>query len=245
MKKVLTFIGLLCIFFLSGCVEYRESLVFNPDWSGNLTFSIGINEQFDDFQEEDIKQRLDQVNGLEVLASKTYYQGNMRWVEFDVEFNNLEALTGMDEAFNEVGFIGKITIEEDDKGNILYTRKLEKEASADTQDEMVDNILSQFYWTYRTKFPEQVISANAGENNIDRETNTIKWKINLAALISNPQIMSATIKQPQTAKIVWPLIILGIVALLVLVLGLYLYVLKGRKNRLQYLVKENNQAKQI
>jgi len=124
MKKVLYFMVLLGLVLLGGCYQYRENLVFNPDWSGRISFSIGIDETMEDLQEEDIKEQFEAIPGLRVMASQTVLEDGLRWVEFDVEFDDLEALAGVGEVFSSEGFFGEITVAEDEQGNWLYTRKI-------------------------------------------------------------------------------------------------------------------------
>lgn len=238
MKRLFYVMVVLCLCLLGGCVDYREDLTLNLDGSGTLSFRIGINESMlymldgsgnGDFEGDEIREKFNKTPGLTAIDHKSYLDNGIRWMEFKLAFEELEVLAEVDKAFDESGFIGVISIESDEDGNLLFTRAISIEEPDEYSKEMLAEILSEFHWEYTTQFPGKVINANAAEENINKETNTVKWSFNMASLLYRPQIMSATIVKPRPRTSIWFYVFASICILVVLLLIVALLIKKHRK----------------
>ncbi|MDZ7797305.1 MAG: hypothetical protein U5N56_09830 [Candidatus Marinimicrobia bacterium] len=200
MKKSTKFIlflfaGMMMISLIS-CVEYREEITLNDDASGTLTFEIGLPE-YTSIDEEEITEltiisQCDSVEGISVTSRGTYMVDDITWIYVNAEFENI---TLLNDVRNE--WFGRINLEEDEDGNIVYDRVI-------TMSDMETDIrqskfgymlkyafLGQYYWNYTIHFPSELLDSNAPLMRTDTISNTVVWEYNLASLINEEKLMSA------------------------------------------------------
>ncbi len=206
MKQLLPLI--LFSFYLFSCIEYKEKLKIEQDGSGEITFAVGINdaitkmdgtesEGLENFDEQKIREKYKDKKGIEFIESRTYNEKGNKWIEVKLHFDSLYDLTEASKDSSNQGMIGVISLEEDKDGNMLFVRKLGKDdaksdedsSNADMGKGMMDLMFSKYEFNYELTLPGKIISANAEENNIDRENNTVKWTVTMSSLISRPKFI--------------------------------------------------------
>lgn len=224
MKKLQIFLIGFFSLLLIGCLEYEETLTISSDGSGTLIFKMGVEESilemsddndFQNFDENPIRQNFEGVDGIEVTESKSYTDKGVRWIEITLHFESLEQLSNAEENFDQRGFIGHLSFSKDADGNQVFTREISFQTPEEEQDEfsknMMESVFGKYYWTYTTIFPRRVISANTSEKNINYEQNKVTWSFSLGSLFNEPQVMEATIAPPSQSNLWY--IILGIVVI--------------------------------
>lgn len=222
MKKFALCLILLSLsFFLTACIEYKEKLKLNDDGSGNITFAVGLSEelfklggdssQVSDFKEDKIKKDWQNKKGIEFVGSKSYSKDGNKWIEISLKFESLEALQKASEDSTSKGMMGSISLTQNENGNWIFTRKIYNSNSKNENAEdsvssgMMKMMFQQFKWQYELTLPSKIISTNADEENVDTETNTIKWVFNLASL-SSSKTMTVTFEKQKSTSIVYVLI---------------------------------------
>jgi hypothetical protein len=243
MKRLFA-ISILSILLIS-CIQYQEKMKLNSDGSGEITFSVGISESFfnlgdqsgeiKNFDENKIKKNFAGKKGIKLLNSRTYTQDGNRWVEIKLGFESLQLLMESNKDSSQQAMIGELSLVEDSKGNMVFTRKLTKSDSSANKDSTTDGIgtgmmemmFGQYKWKYELAVPGKIISTNAEQNNIDHGNNTVKWTLSMASL-SQTQIMTVTFEKVGRTNLT--LIILGGIAIIVLTATFYFSVIK-KKNK--------------
>jgi|WetSurMetagenome_2_1015567.scaffolds.fasta_scaffold347127_2 hypothetical protein len=229
MKKFALCFILFLSFFLTACIEYKEKLKLNDDGSGDITFAVGLSEelfkldkdssQVNDFSEDKIKKDWQDKKGIEFVGSRSYAKDGNKWIEISLKFESLEALQKASDDSTSKGMIGNISLTQNENGNWVFTRKIynstAKEESGDdsVSSGMMKMMFGQYKWQYELTLPSKIISTNAEEENVDTETNTVKWIFNLGSLSSN-KIMTVTFEKQKSTSIVYVLI--GALLLIVL-----------------------------
>jgi hypothetical protein len=243
---------LFAILILSGlfasCIQYQEKMKLNSDGSGEITISVGIsesifnmggqNDQIKDFNEGKIKENFSDKKGIKLISSRTYSQDGNRWVEVKVGFQSIKLLMESNKDSSQHEMIGDISLSEDVKGNMVFTRKISKADSSSSKDSsssaigsgMMELMFGQYKWKYELTVPGNIISTNAESNDVDYKTNTVKWSLSMASL-SHPQIMTVTFEKTGQANLT--LILLGGLAIIVLAFVFYRSITKKNKMELK------------
>ena len=246
MKKTFQISLIVLSVFFTGCFEYAEKLWFNKDGSGKMTFKLGIDESLtsmlekeagdskenNQFDEQEMKSEFESIDGIQITQSKSYSDKGKKWIELDLVFDSFESLAEVSNKDEKGGFIGKISIVEDEKGDQSFSREISMSESKEEDDEenpyagMMENLFGQYYWEYETHFPTKILSANTADGNIDNENNKVTWTFSLLTLMKEPQIMKATFVNPKSSGRPITLIIVIVVVLI----GGLLAVLKREKS---------------
>lgn len=242
MKRLFAIITLSIL--LISCIQYQEKMKLNSDGSGEITFSVGVSESFfslggqsgeiKNFDENNIKKNFADKRGIELLNSRTYTQDDNRWVEIKLGFESLQLLMESSKDSSQQAMIGELSLKEDAKGNMVFTRKISKSDSSENNDSTSDEIgtgmmemmFGQYKWKYELIVPGKIISSNAEPKDIDHNTNTVRWTLSMASL-SQTSIMSVTYEKAGNVNLT--LIILGFIAIIVLAVMFYLSVTKKNK----------------
>lgn len=241
MKRLfaITILSLLVV----GCIQYHEKMKLNFDGSGEITFSVGISESFfnlggeseelKSFDENKIKKSFADKKGIKFVNSRTYTKDSDRWVEITLGFESLQLLMESNEDSTQQAMIGSLSLKEDPKGNMVFTRKISRSDSSVQNDStsdaigagMMEMMFGQYKWKYELTVPGKIISTNAEPNDIDHNANTIHWTLSMASL-SKTQIMTVTFEK--TGKANLTLIILGCMAIILLAGIFYMSVTKKK-----------------
>ena len=59
-----------------------------------------------------------------------------------------------------------------------------------------EGMFSGYSWKYTVHFPARVVSANTADEDIDRETNTVAWEIDLGSAMNESFTMTTTLEPP-------------------------------------------------
>ncbi len=196
-KKIILSLSVgIMIVSLFSCVEYREEITLNNDASGILKFEIGLPE-YTSIDEEEITELTivslcDSVEGISVTSRGTYMVDDITWIYVNAEFENI---TLLNDVRNE--WFGRINLEEDEDGNIVYNRVITmSDMEMDIRQSKFGYMLKyaflgQYYWNYTTHFPSELLESNAPLMRTDTISNTVVWEYNLASLINEEKVMSA------------------------------------------------------
>jgi hypothetical protein len=244
MKNIKLLLLLLLPVLLIGCINYSEETWINDNGSGKISMEISISEQLlevmagqsnaDPFSPDELTKSFKGVKGIKVGEVKTYHKDGNQIAAVNFEFSSLEALNNIKSGNGTPGFIGKISFAKNKKGQLVFTRTIDKmelgEADSDNalSGQMAAAMFSSYNWKYTIHFPSKVISANTGKENINTKTNTVVWEIPLSAFIQNSQAMTATLAAPNP----WFHIIIIVAAILVIAV-LALAILKFTKKPAQ------------
>ncbi len=233
MRRIMILLSLLLSLFILGCINYDETLTLKPNGSGELHFKFGVDESLLGLNdsdavfvvdESDMRKKLEGIDGVELVDSKTFSDQGSRWTEVILRFNSLANLAQVTQKIEQSDFIGTIALSTDKDGNQHFTRKIISNDSKQTENEIpskiLDSMMGKYSWTYKTKFPGKVISANTADENIDRNNNTVTWKFSFGSILQGPLVMEATIA-PSGNGTIW-IIAFGII----LVVGLITVVIR-------------------
>jgi len=239
MKKLFSLILLSFVLLLLGCLDYNETLNLASNGSGVLTFKVGLNESLfnlgdsntmDGFDESSIRKDFEGIQGVKVIDSKSYSEDGSRWTEVTLEFESLNDLSKVKDNVDQGDFIGQMSMQRDSDGNHHFTRTIALDNSEpdsnDFSSKMLESMMGKYSWTYQTKFPGKVISANTDQQNINSKDNTVTWTFSFGSLMRGPQVMEATFAPAGNGNI-W---IMAFGIILVVGIGLVL-VQRNRKQR--------------
>lgn len=205
MKKVVLLVLLGFAFVLFGCLDYNETLNLASNGSGILVFKVGLNESLydlgdsntmDGFDENSIRKDFEGITGVKVIDSKSYSKDGSHWTEITLKFESLEDLSKVKDNVDQGDFIGQLSMQKDSDGNHHFTRTIALDDSEpdsnDFSSKMLESMMGKYSWTYQTKFPGKVISANTDQQNINSKDNTVTWTFSFGSLMRGPQVMEAT-----------------------------------------------------
>lgn len=233
------FVIFVCLIFwcsLTGCIGYVEELWINADGSGKIKLLFYMPEFMaqmaqkkgdNPFDEEKARAEFENVEGVEFIESKTYLEAGNQFLSFTLGFDSWEKLKALqtedtkDPNQDLAGLFGDIQLGEDDNGNMTFSRTIDisqKQKGNDFGNEMIRALMGQYTWKYIVHFPVNLVSANAVEDDIDFDTNTVSWEYNLVSLIEEPKTMQATLKKP--TSVIFYLLVGGGIVLFVCIIGL-------------------------
>ncbi|MEW6195809.1 MAG: hypothetical protein AB1521_11705 [Bacteroidota bacterium] len=229
MKQFNNFLLLIVIsLLLSGCLEYDEKMKLNSNFSGELTFAIGISEELynlggespelKNFDENKMKESYSNKKGIKFISSRSYSEGGNKWMEIKISFDTIEDLLNSTTDSTQKGMIGEISISEDKDGNFVYSRNVfgnetEQDSSADEMSQsMMDMMFGKYQWKFELGLPSKIISSNAKSENVDNDKNIVKWTFPLSSL-STKQLMTVTFENPN--KISFVNYIIGFIVLII------------------------------
>jgi hypothetical protein len=246
MKKIALILLVLSVL-LAGCIKYQEEMWIKEDGSGTLTMKVsmpdmGFGEQADTSADIDFQDK----PGVRLINKKQYKEEDMTVYEMEVEFDFVDSLSQLKEGegAEDYQFIGDIELFMDENDNIIFNRLIQfeqeetgvEESPGSPGDEMgeqmFNSMFAQYNWEYIVHFPYKIISANANEENIDRESNTVKWVFPLSEL-QNEKMMTATMEYSASSptKGIVMIAIVGIVGLiLVVIIAIVILKLVKKKN---------------
>ena len=214
MKKQPVVIFIALAFLLTGCIEYAEKMGFNKDGSGNITLKLGVDESMlsmgesennGKFDEQKIRNELETSDGIKVTQSKSYSDKGKKWIEISLDFDSFESLSESSKKEKQGGFIGEISLVEEENGNLSFSRKISfGDPKKDNDEEnpfegLFETMFSQYLWEYEIHFPTNILSANTADENIDITNNKVTWSFSLLSLTKGPQVIKATLAKPKTS----------------------------------------------
>ncbi len=180
---------------LLGCIEYREEIWLENDYSGTMMFEISLppHTSIDDeeISELSIVSLCDSIEGVTVTASNTCMIDEITWIQIHAEFDNILLLNNIS---NE--WFGHIYLDIDENGDHIYKRIITMSDTIDTSDNQIGKVLKyavfgQYSWIYTIHFPDKLYESNAPLMRTDTLTNTVTWEYNLASLINDQKIMTS------------------------------------------------------
>ncbi len=203
---------------LTGCMNYREHMMLNEDGSGELSVLFGMDtsamdmfpeaeldadESEDELDEEDgvVLDSIEETEGVRIIRSEQYRdEDGWEWEDFAVAFDSLEALK---EAHTDADAerLGTIEWYQESSGDWVFERALPPMSGLDGEpmDDMMWQMMSGFFadaeFSYSVTFPGSIIEANAPEEDIDRETNTVTWRFAALSMQNPDEALRARIGQ--------------------------------------------------
>lgn len=232
LKSILSIIFVSTV--LIGCLEYNEQMKLNSDFSGELTFSIGISEELfnlggesselENFDENKMKENYIDKKGIKFISSRSYSEGGNKWMEVKISFESIEDLLNSTTDTIQKGMMGEISIKENEDGNFVFTRyvfgnEAQKDTSADAMSQrMMDMMFAKYQWQYELSLPSKIISSNADPGNIDNNNNIVKWSYPLSSL-STKQLLTVTFADPNKSSLInYIIVFVVIIAAAVIIL---------------------------
>lgn len=228
-------------FILFGCLDYKEKMKLNSDLSGEMVFSVGINEQLlslggpnnelEKFDENTIKENYSNKKGIRFISGRTYSEEGNKWIEIKIAFERIEDLIAATVDSTQKGMIGEISITENAEGNYVFVRKLfgseslEDSTSEEFSKDMMEMMFGNYKWKYELILPSEIITSNADQ--IEESTNTAKWTFSLSS-VSTQKTMTVTFSKDQFLDV--DKTIAAIVIVIAFAIFIYL-VLRKRKLR--------------
>jgi len=231
MKLKLLLLVAVILVTMTGCIGYSEEMWINDNGSGKVDVEVKIAEsiatasgQNNPLSDENLKKTFENVKGIKVTEMKSFKEDGNEVAVIAFNFDSLEALRELNKA--KPGFIGETTLTKNEKGQIVFERKLGSgsESQDPQQQAMAKALFSQYVWTYKIHFPYIVASANVEKESIDKSSNTVTWSVPMTNIQS--QTMTATLESPTLMSYLIPV---GIVALLIAGLFLLIMIIKGRR----------------
>ena len=244
MKRLLLLI--LPFLLVLSCIEYEEEMWVNKDGSGKIKMKISMpqflaeydteGEGISSFDEENVKKKIEEIDGLTLIESKSYEENEKNVIEMVVKFDSFEILEKANEEEDNQLFIGDIKMEKDEDDRIVFKRTISMEDSSKSEadkesEKLMAAMLGQYKFSYMVHFPNKVIEANTSDDNIDQKSNTVKWTFSLASIISAPQEMVATLEAAEEAKdqFNWLTVGIGVVVVFMLISIISMAVKKRKK----------------
>ena len=196
----------------TGCIGYEEELWINADGSGRMKFKILFSEMLSQamkekgehvFSEQELAERFSGIEGITIEEAKTYAKAGNQVVSVALEFDSWDDLrhaTTDDE--DQADFWGSASVAEDDQGDLVYSRtvSMRTDDEGEEGDELAQGLVGAMFagysWEYTVHFPTAVVSANAADEDIDEETNTVTWELSLLSLLDSDATMTATLEKP-------------------------------------------------
>jgi hypothetical protein len=218
MKNLKLLFLLLLPLLLVGCINYSEEAWLNADGSGKISMEISTSQQLialmsqqgngNPFSQEEVAKPFTGVKGIKLGEVKSYPKDGNQVAVVNFEFSSLQALQSVKDGNGAPGFLGKISFTKNKKGQLIFSREIEKmklgntadaeqtDSDSDLAGQMSAAMLAGYNWKYKVHFPASVVSANTAKENIDARTNTVVWEIPLSSIAQGSQTMTATIKAP-------------------------------------------------
>ncbi len=200
---------------VTGCFDYREEIWLNKDLSGRIKMHFVVPEFFVTMSEqagrtdtifsaEGIRNRFGAVPGITVVSAESDTSDANRVIDFELEFDSLEAFERISNAKKETNFLGEITINRTEKGNVSFSRTISLADSLMQSVTMYDEMLNKRFWVTRIHFPGHVLSTNAPDSNVDPETgNTVTWAYSIAVLTKGHRTMYAVYSAPSPRRYIY------------------------------------------
>jgi hypothetical protein len=225
-QNALARLALLPALLLVSCLDYREELWIEGDGSGRIEATIAIDSELGaptdggsgqpDKIEAQLRELFAATEGAKLESYQTQVQGTKRIWDFTVSFRDLRKLKpALAAGRGNIGAVfGDFEIERIPDGRLSVRRTVSFDdgsppAATDpaAPGEGIGQALGKAFGgllantmfagrnlDYITHFPTEVIGANSSA--INRETNTVTWRIPLAQASQGPVVMSAEIKRP-------------------------------------------------
>ena len=193
-----------------GCVEYEEEMCINEDGSGSIAAKLGFSEFlggligfFDRgfFNEEELFNEFDSLDGIEVKDKDAYYKGGRRWVEIVLNFDSVEDLSRLRHHDEIPVILGRIRYDQESKREFSYRRDLDVNITSDSDDEKdsenenIVEILSGYEWKYTVHFPGKILDTNGEIVQKSGKESIVSWVFPLAELDEESFQMEAYFKQ--------------------------------------------------
>ena len=204
-KKILPIVFM---FLFIGCLEYHEEMWLKKDGSGRLNLKIGLAEIIsmldnlggdddDILNEHKITLELNDLDGIEVISSDSFYKNGRKWLEIELTFDTVESLSQMQDMEEGPSLVGNISWEKRDRGRYEFYRSVKTDISTDSDDEFQDKseteeLLKQYEWSYTVHFPGKIIETDETGKTTDK--NTVTWIFPLTGIGEDGLKMSATVK---------------------------------------------------
>ena len=229
-------VSLFLISGLLGCIGYEEELWIEKDGTGKVEFRIVLAEMLTKMMdkndetplnEEKLKEQFTNIDGVRVDEAKTYEKEGKKILSVKLSFDSWKSLTDIDiDTDDKANFWGKISLKEDEDGHVIFSRIVQMNDNNTNENEEEENpfaaglmtkMLSGFSWKYIVHFPTTVVSANAADEDVDKEANTVIWETSLLSLSEGPFTMTAKLEKPTTMN----LYVIGGLAVLLLIAIVY------------------------
>ena len=225
---------------LGSCIGYEEELWVQRDGSGRVHSRVILSKMLvailkNRNQSSDLEgalaDRFKGIDGLRVGEARTYRKSGRLILSIKVDFDSWKRLTGIQRGEEEgaADFWGVASLGQDEEGRLVFTRTVQM-GNADPEEEnpfgagLIQAMFSGYSWKYTVHFPAAVVSANAAEEDIDMESNTVTWEVGLPTVFREPYTMTATL-DPGGGYLAYLPVGLVVVGLI----GLVAWRMKGRK----------------
>lgn len=207
---------LFTLLLLAGCVEYEEEMWLNPDGSGKAKLRLVHRSNYVNTQEIMDKSELPGIHLLDAQVSRA---GRDVIYNVTFKFDSIEAFNNINDRIGEADFWGKITLNQEPKGNLVFKRRI----SLGGQDEEIDSedILEGIYsqkqtehpvWSYKLHVPWKILAANAMTEKVDKRKKTISWDFDTLEMWNKYETMTVEMKK----GLPWFVFALGLVVLVLL-----------------------------
>lgn len=191
-----------------GCVEYEEEMWINEDGTGSVTAKLGFSEflggligflDSDFFDEDELFDDFDHVDGIEMKTKEAYYKDGRRWVEIALNFDSIEKLNRLKHHDEAPVILGRINYDEVSRREIRYRRDLEVDIESgqdhdDSEKDNVKQILSQYEWKYTVHFPGKILETNGEIIEKSRKESVVTWVFSLGEIDAESFRMEARFK---------------------------------------------------
>ena len=230
--------ALVALLLLSGCVEYDEELWIKSDGSGKATLRLVHRSSYENPEEI---MRKAQLPGINLLESKVSRSGADVIYQVSFTFKNIEAFNNVNDMIGTADFWGKITINQEPKGKVSFKRRIA--LGRTEKDDEIENIFSNQQvdypvWQYKVHLPWKIISSNAEEKNINRNSKTVSWTYDTRKLWHSDEYMTVEMEKGLP---IFPIIL---IAVLVIMLGFFI-IWMNRIAKRSHLLEKLEHAKQF
>ncbi len=219
MKKFYLFLSIIFSLLISSCISYNEEININKDLSGTASFELYFpnalleNEDNDLSKDiEKVKKEAEKYKGIELIEAKAVPVGSQTKYLVKIKFSSIDDLKKFfnsnvkDQKTEGSGEKDSANLKNTDLFNIKITHKngkikFERIITPDeTQNEeddftkgLLQTMLANYIWTFKTKFPYEVIETNG---DLQQDKRTVVWKYDLYTLFDKGVKMEAMIKEP-------------------------------------------------
>jgi hypothetical protein len=242
---------LFLLFLLSGCINMKQEMWFNPDGSGKISIDIGMAESFLSMMGsggttstplDDFKKTYDASKdpNIKNVTPKEYTDKDMR--HYSVSFDVTDMKKYIESGSGSTDGSMDIKLATLANGNVTYTQKLAM-SGASTGDlsstgmdaKQLESAFKDMYWTVIIHTP-QVVNWDKNKNGKQPDGGTVQWDIPMSQVFTSTDALSLSLEYNPKGSVgpfsggsstVVIIVVIVVLALLVAA-GLYFFVFRRR-----------------
>lgn len=235
---------LIVLLALTACVEYDEELWLNPDGSGKARIRLVHRSNY--VNTEEIMNKAE-LPGIHLVDSQVSRVGENVVYSVTFKFDSLEAFNNINDQISSADFWGKITLNQEPGGNLIFKRRISLGSQEEEfdGDDILEGIYSQQQtkhpvWSYKIHLPWKILATNALAENTDLGKKTISWSYDTLQMWNRYEVMSVEMKKGRP----WFVYVLGILVALLLAAFVYWLIRISKRSHLKDSIKHRQEQEE-